>query len=272
MPNLRSRGSEVKLFRLTDIPANLHLLAQLTKRDFSLRFTGSALGLTWAVLQPLMLVGLYWFVFTKIFPGGRVRSGTVAYDYVSFLVSGLIPWLGFQEGLTRATTSIVENGPMVRRLPLKSELLVVVPNLTAMLFELIAVVLISVFLVAKGYGVWGYWVLPFALLTQLLLQLGIGWILATLFVFFRDIIQLLGFVLSIVFYLSPILYIPPPRFESFFAWNPLTPLLGLFRSAMLGSPLPEPTSIVFLLAFAIGVAAVGLWFFRQARPTLTDLI
>lgn len=269
MSNLRSRAAEVKLFRLTEISKNFHLLLQLSKRDFSIRFTGSALGFAWAVLQPLTLVALYWFVFTMIFPGAR---GSTSSDYVSFLITGLLPWLGFQEGVMRSTTAILDNGAIVRRLPLKSEILVIVPNLTAIVFEVIALALFTVVLLAKGYSVWNYWLLPFALFFQLLLQLGIGWILATLFVFFRDVVQILGFLLSIVFYLSPILYLPPARFELFFAWNPLTPLLGLFRSAMLGAPLPAGGSIVFLVVVAFAVSTAGLWFFRQARPTLTDLI
>jgi lipopolysaccharide transport system permease protein len=270
--NLESRGAEVKLLRLDDISANFHLLYQLTRRDVSVRFTGSALGFLWAILQPLTLVALYWLVFTVMIPGGRLGSTAGPSDYVAFLVSGLIPWLGIHEGIMRSTTSIVENGAVVRRLPLKSEILVLVPNLTAVAFQLIAIILFSVLVVARGHSLRSLWILPFAILLQLMLQAGIGLILATLFVFFRDVVQILGFFLSIVFYLSPILYLPPERFANFFLWNPLTPLLGLFRSAMLDAPLPEGGSIVFLLVVAIAVTCSGLWLFRQARPTLTDLI
>src|SRR5687768_17261062 len=122
---------------------NLHLLLELVRRDFSTRFTGSALGVVWAVLQPLSLVVLYWFVFTVIFPatgGGKFRAADLAggeSSYAIFLIAGLIPWLGFNEGILRGTTSIVENGTLVRRLTFRSELLVVVPNVSAMIFELI---------------------------------------------------------------------------------------------------------------------------------------
>src|SRR6266568_1694960 len=96
---------------------NLNLLRELVKRDFNARFTGSALGVVWAVLQPLSLVVLYWFVFTFMF--SRSAGGDNNH-YIYFLISGLIPWLGINEGVTRAATSIVENAPMVRRLAFRS--------------------------------------------------------------------------------------------------------------------------------------------------------
>jgi lipopolysaccharide transport system permease protein len=103
-------------------------------------------------------------------------------------------------------------------------------------------------------------------------QVGVGWFLAATYVFFRDLTPILAFVLSVVFYLSPILYPVAGRFERFFVWNPMTPLLGLFRSALLSSAIPGAGSLVFLVAVAAAVFAGGLMFFRRAQPTLADLI
>lgn len=258
---------------------NLHLLVELVRRDFSMRFAGSALGVAWAVLQPLSLVILYWFVFTVIFPaaggGGRFRAADLAGgtgNYVLFLIAGLVPWLGFNEGVIRGTTSIVENSAMVRRLTFRSEVLVVVPNLSAILFELVGLALLFLYIGLNGGSLWGIWVLPFAILLQLMLQVGLAWILATVHVFFRDVLPILGFVLSILFYLSPILYAVPARWETFFFWNPLTPLFGLFRSAALSAPLPSAGSIVLLMVVALGAFGLGLALFRRAQPSLADLI
>jgi lipopolysaccharide transport system permease protein len=116
------------------------------------------------------------------------------------------------------------------------------------------------------------WLLPFALVLQFAMQVGIGWFLAASYVFFRDLMPILGFVLSVLFYLSPILYPVAGRFERFFVWNPMTPLVGLFRSAMLSAALPAAGSIVFLLVVAIALFTGGLLFFRRAQGTLADLI
>jgi ABC-type polysaccharide/polyol phosphate export permease len=222
----------------------------------------------WAVLQPLSLVVLYWFVFTIMIPRGPGTDG----HYIEFLICGLLPWLGLSEGITRSTSSIVENAQMVRKLSFRSELLVIVPNASAMLFEMIALVLFCIVLLVRGESLRGMWAMPLALMLQFLLQLGVGLCLAAVYVFFRDLTQIIGFVLSILFYLSPILYSVPARFADAFAWNPMTPLLGLFRHAMLLAPLPPVGSLVFLLVVASVATTGGLLFFRRAQPSLVDLV
>lgn len=252
--------------------ATLHLLRELIKRDLSARFTGSALGLAWAVLQPLSFVVLYWFVFTFLIPGGRAGAGATGDDYIYFLIAGLLPWLGLSEGLTRSTTAIVENAAIVRKLPLRSEVLVVVPNATALIFQSVGLAVFIIALATQGMPLRQLWVLPAALILQFLLQLGLGFFLAATYVFFRDVPHVVAFVLAIAFYLSPILYPVAGRFQKFFFWNPMTALLGLFRSAMLASPLPDAVSIVYLVAIAGSACAAGLMFFRRAQPSLVDVI
>jgi len=248
---------------------SIHLLVELIKRDFRSRFTGSALGISWAILQPLSFVVLYWFVFTRMIPRSP-DAGSV--EYPLFLISGLLPWLGISEGISRATPAIVENGPMVRRLTFKSEILIIVPIASAIIFELIGILLFIGYLVFLGQDLRSLWVLPFAIGLQFLLQTGIGWFLATIHVFFRDVTQILGFVLTIGLYLSPILYSGQGRYAIIFAWNPMTPLLGLFRSAMLATPLPGAGSFVYLLTVTAVLWFGGLTFFKRAQPTLADLI
>ena len=261
--------SRCQVQRVPKTYKNVHLLRELVKRDFHARFTGSALGVFWAVLQPLSLVILYWFVFTYMFSRGPAAENK---NYIDFLIAGLLPWLGLNEGIIRSTTSIVDNAPMVRRLAFRSELLVLVPNASAMIFELIALALFGGFLLVRGLPLRFVWLLPFALVVQFAAQVGLGWILAASYVFFRDLMPIIGFVLSVVFYLSPILYPVGGRFERFFVWNPMTPLLGLFRSAMLSAALPAASSIVFLVIVATALFTGGLMFFRRAQGTLADLI
>jgi lipopolysaccharide transport system permease protein len=221
------------------------------------------------VLQPLSLVILYWFVFTYLVGRGPSSDHD---GYIYFLIAGLLPWLGLNEGVMRSTTSIVDNAPMVRRLAFRSELLVVVPNASSLIFEGIALLLFLGFLLLRGNAPRLIWLLPIALLIQFSLQVGIGWFLAPTYVFFRDLLPILGFVLSVAFYLSPILYPVAGRFEKFFIWNPMTPLLGLFRSAMLSAALPGIGSLVFLLVVAMALFTGGLAYFRRAQGTLADLI
>jgi lipopolysaccharide transport system permease protein len=205
-------------------------------------------------------------MFSRVVPAGGHDN------YIYYLISGLIPWLAINEGLVRSTTAIVENGPMVRRLSLRSELLVIVPNASAIIFECVAFAIFILFLILKGGFPRMVWMLPIALVLQFSLQLGFSLMLAASYVFFRDLTQILGFMLSIIFYLSPILYSVPARFAALLVWNPLTPLLGLFRGAVLSEALPDVGSIVFLLAACSGTFVAGLLFFRRAEPVLVDLV
>jgi lipopolysaccharide transport system permease protein len=263
------RPSLPSTFRKAFVTNDFHLLRELIKRDLTARFTGSALGLFWAVLQPASMIAVYWFVFTFMIP---VRSGNGHNDYMYFLITGLIPWFGMNEGIMRSMTSIVENAPMVRRLPLRSELLVIVPNASALFFEVIALALFTA-IVAFVRGLSPQvWLLPLAVLLQLLLQTSISLLVSAAFVFFRDLSQILGFALSVVFYLSPILYPATGRFQNMFAFNPLTPLLGLFRAAVLGDPIPEVGSIVLLLIVVAAAVVASFTLFRSVQRVFVDLI
>jgi ABC-type polysaccharide/polyol phosphate export permease len=257
---------------------NLHLFRKLVYRDLTVRFTGSALGIFWAVLQPLTLVVLYWFVFTQIFRGGI--PGRTGEHYVEFLIAGLIPWLGMSEGVMRSTTSMLDNAPLIRKLPLSGTLVVLVPNASALVFQCIGLLVFMVVLAARGTLPVSAWLLPLPIVLQFVLQSGVGLILAVLHGFLRDVTQIVGFGLSVVFYLSPILYPVVARFDAFFQWNPLTPLLGLYRRALLGgipgmgsaAALPEWTSIVYLTVVALAACLAGSALMQRAQPDLVDLI
>ncbi len=271
IPRASIYGLSLRLSSPQELPPiyrDLHLLRELIRRDVNARFTGSVLGLAWAVVQPLSLVVLYWFVFTMMIPRGP-SSGD---GYIYFLISGLIPWLAISEGVIRSTTSIVENATMVRKLPFRSELLVAVPNATAMIFEAVGLFFFLLFLFVRGGHLQQLWLLPLALVLQFALQLGVGLMLAASYVFFRDLTQVLGFALSLIFYLSPILYEAKGRFGPLLEWNPITPLLGLFRSAALSAAIPEASSIVYLVTVTLGALGGGLLLFRRAQPALVDLI
>jgi lipopolysaccharide transport system permease protein len=241
----------------------------LIRRDFVARFRGSALGWIWAILHPAALIALYWLVFTRLIP----RSVAAVDDsYSDFLITGLIPWLAFNEALIRSMTSIVDNGPVVRKLALRSELIVAVPTASAIVLELIALAIFATVLIARGQLPSMIWLLPFAVAIQIVLQLGVGWILSVIYLFFRDLGQIVGFLLAVFFYLSPVLYRVTPGLERVFAWNPMTPLLGLYRSALLSEALPAAPSIVFLLIVASVMFFAGVSFFRREQGTLSDVI
>jgi ABC-type polysaccharide/polyol phosphate export permease len=200
------------------------------------------------------------------------RLGQGGGDYVYFLISGLLPWLGFNEGVVRGTTSVVENAQIVKRLPFRSELLVLVPSATAIVFEVVAILLFLALLAATGRLRGAIWILPVVLLLQLALQFGISLFLAVAYVVFRDVLPLVGFGLSVLFFMSPILFDVRPDFATFFRWNPLTPLMGLYRVGTIGGPIPSWGSLVYLAVASLLGVVLGVRLFRWAQPALVDAV
>lgn len=220
------------------------------------------------MIQPLSLIVLYSLIFTYFFtPRGFAPA---AVPYLHFLVAALLPWLGIAEGVTRSSTALVENAAILRKLPLQSELLILVPNVSALIFEMIGLALAWAILFSGGPHRPQLLVLTAALLLQFVLQTGVGFIVAVLHVHSRDVGQLLGFTLTVMMYISPILYPRSDRLAWLFDWNPVTPLVGLFRSALIGEPLPSAGSLVFLCVTAAAAFIVGLAVLRRVQPALAD--
>lgn len=252
---------------------DLSLLVRLVRRDFEARFAGSVLGLGWAIIHPLANIALYWVVFGLLLSGGRFGAGGEGDSYAKFLIAGLLPWMGFQEAVMRSSGSILENGVILKRIPFKSQILVAVPTLTALVLELSGILLFCVILLLLGHSfTWTVALVPVAILLQALLQLGLGLLLAPVVTLFRDIQQVLGFILYAVFFLSPVLYPVRAGWEILFEWNPMTPLISLFRSAMLGGPLPSGGSIVYLCVVTGVVLLGGSRLAARLGPTFVDTI
>jgi lipopolysaccharide transport system permease protein len=253
--------------------ADLSLLLRLVRRDFEARFAGSVLGLGWAIIHPLANIALYWVVFGLLLSGGRFGLGGEGDSYAKFLIAGLLPWMGFQEAVIRSSTSIVDNGVILKRIPFKSQILVAVPTVTALALEVVGLALFCVILLLMGHAfTWTLLLLPVALALQAVFQLGLGLLLAPVVTLFRDLQQVLGFVLYALFFLSPILYPVREDWKILFDWNPMTPLISLFRSAVLGGPLPSAGSFVYLGVVMAIVSIGGIRLTGKLGPTFVDTI
>lgn len=251
----------------------LFLLSELLRRDLAARYAGSFAGPLWAVLNPAVICAVYAFVFAGIMkqpaPAG-FRGG-----YVEFLLAGLLPWLGVQEAVMRATTSVSDQAHLVKKLRFPIELLVASSVGAALVIQMVGLALLTAFLVVSGRGTVRPEIFLVALAFELLLLAGPALILASLNVFFRDIAQLLPPVLMIAFWLSPILYSEeqvPRGAARFLVLNPLRDLVALFRAALFDAPLPPVGRVAAWSALLVVVGFVGARLFRRCRPSFADLL
>ncbi|HEX5720020.1 MAG TPA: ABC transporter permease [Thermoanaerobaculia bacterium] len=254
--------------------SHFFLLRELVRRDFQSRYAGSALGLAWSLVQPLWTLLLLTFVFSTVMKISPVGSRTG--HFAIFLFCGLLPWMALQEGVLRASTSITDNSSLVKKLRFPSEILVLSVVLSALLHEAIAGAIFLGVLAVLGELRWGG--LPLLLLAvplQIALTVGLGLLLGTLHVFFRDVAQVLGMILMGWFYLTPIVYpasLVPERFQAWIELNPLTALVGLYRQALLEGEVSWVPGTVSLTLTAAVLLSAGLWIFASLKPAFVDEI
>lgn len=253
---------------------HLFLLKELVKRDFQGRYAGSALGMVWSFLQPLWMLLLFTFVFSTVMKISLAGARTG--HFAIFLFSGLLPWMALQEGAMRSSTAITDNSSLVKKLRFPAEILVLAVVLAALLHEAIAAAIFLGVLAFLGeLRLGGLPVLLLAVPLQIALTLGLGLLLSSVNVFFRDIAQVLGMVLNGWFYLTPIVYPVaqvPARFQGWIQLNPLTALVELYRQAFLGGRVALVPGTAALAFAAAVLLFAGFLLFRRLKTAFVDEI
>ncbi len=244
-------------------------------RDLKARYVGSVFGPLWAILAPLLWVGIYTFVFSVVLkiPLSGEPAGV---NFPEYLLAGFLPWLAIQEGLSRSATTLSDNAVMVKKTVFPKETLVATVVLSAVVNELIGLTLYSLYLVGRGHFSprWAALAVPLLLL-QVLGTYGVGCLLAGLQVFLRDTAQVVGLSLAMMGFLTPIFYpiaIVPARFRWVVAANPLAHLVEAFRDVFFRHLLPGGASLGYLAFFAAAAAMLGSLLFAKAEPHFADLL
>jgi ABC-type polysaccharide/polyol phosphate export permease len=259
----QSRGLSAKVF----------LLKEMVVRDLRVRYAGSVLGLTWAFAQPILWMLLYTAVFGLIL---RAPLEPGFANFPEFLLGGLLPWIAFSEGISRSATALTDNAAMVKKTVFPLETLILSVVVAAVSNQVIALTLYAGFVGALGHlsAPWLLLLVP-ALLLQTLLTFGLGCLVATVAVFVRDAVHALGIGLTVLFYMTPIVYpasLAPERFRPILRANPIAHLTEWYRDAFTLHRMPEPGSVLFVSVIAVASVVLGSGLFARARPHFADLI
>jgi len=250
------------------------LLKSFVVKEISGRFEGTFAGALWAVFQPLATLVAYFFVFSVVL---RVRvsfeeNGTDS--FAIFFLSGMLPWLFFTDALNRSIGCVLDNADLITKVVFPVELLPSGKILASLLLNGAGIVLFFICLSVKGYfGI--AWVLVLGLMAfQILFTLGIAFFLSAACVFIRDIRELLGVILMIWFFATPIIYpvsMLPDPFKSFLALNPMAIFTRLYRELMLRHMVAWG-DLSQAAVLSILVCVFGMWFFMRARPAFGDVL
>jgi lipopolysaccharide transport system permease protein len=250
-------------------------LRSFVRRDLKGRYASSMFGLSWAVLQPLALLGLYTFLFGSIL---EVRLGAEAGTsaFALYLFCGMLPWLAFSDGISRCCNVLIDHSSLIKKVVFPSELLPAYVVCSALALEVAALLAFLGVCCALGRPPGWTALALFPLMgLQVLFTLGLGLALAALNVFLRDVGQVLGLVLTTWMFLTPIFYPPdrvPQKLAPLLAANPMHHLVQAYRSALLDGQLPEGGGLGFFALVAFASLALGGWFFRRSRRAFADVV
>lgn len=252
------------------------LIGSLTRRDIEQRYRGSAIGILWSLVNPLLMLCIYTFVFSSIFKMRWAALSNNPFDFALMLFSGLLLFNFFSECIGRAASLIVGNPNLVKKIvfPLHIQAWTVVG---AGLFQAVVSlgVLMVALLVIRGSIPWTALLLPLVFLPLCLLVLGCVWLISALGVFVRDIGQLVGHVVMMSMFLSPLFYpidAIPQKFQWLFYLNPLTFLVNESRKILVIGVPPDFAGLAGYSLLALVLAWLGFWFFQRARPGFSDVL
>lgn len=258
------------MFRQTD------LLLQMLSREISVNYKGSYLGVSWVVLNPLLKMGLFAFVFGVVFSARyNVIQEETGIDYAIAMFLSLSVFQVIGDSLSLGPQVVLRNTNLVKKVVFPLEILSLA-SVGASLFNfLVSVGVILIASLITGREVGGFVWLPVAVVPVAIMAVGISWFLAALGVFLRDlsqVTQLLSLVLlygSAVFYPTSML---PPAAAKLMRLNPVALAIEQTRQLVLWDRPIDLTAVTALYVFSILVGATGLWFFRRTRPTFADVV
>lgn len=256
---------------LRELLAYRELAAFFVWRDLKVRYKQTALGALWALLQPLLLMGVFTLIFSVI---ARIPSEGLPYPV--FVYAGLLPWQMFAYALNEASGSVVANERLITKVYFPRLLIPLSAVLVGVVDFVIAFALLLVLMLAFGVAPTATVVLvPLFVVLALVAALGVGTWLAALNVQYRDVRYTLPFLTQLWLLATPIVYpasaVPEP-YRALLALNPMAGVVEGFRWAMLGTPAPRVEVLVLSAAAALVVLVTGVAYFRRMERTFADVI
>jgi lipopolysaccharide transport system permease protein len=247
------------------------LLKQTTQTDIRSRYAGSLLGLVWLVLYPLLFLSCYAVIYLCIY---RLQVANLSsIDYVLLIFSGLVPFLGFAEGLSAGVSSVTNNASLIRNTLFPAELLPVKAVFMSQTTQLVGTALLLIALACTGRLTVYALLLPLVWLLQIQFMLGLVWVLSMLNVYLRDLQQMIALVILLLMMVSPIAYssdMVPAGLRPILYFNPLYYLIRTNQSILLEGCLPPWEIALGLVLVTLCSFGPGFWVFQQIKKVLAD--
>ena len=265
------------------LPAELYqnrkLIWKLAKNDFKTRFAGSYLGIVWAIVQPVVTILVYWVVFEKgLNAKAEVLANGVEAPYVLWLTAGIVPWFYFSEALSNGTTALLEYNYLVKKVVFKISILPIIKIIAATFIHGFFVLFMLLLFMVHGY-------FPDAHTLQLIyfsfclfvFVLGISYTTCSIVLFFRDLTQIIGIVLQVGMWATPILWklsMVPEQYQILFKLNPVFYIVNGYRSALLEKTWfwEDFYSTMFFWITTAVIFGIGTLIFKRLKVHFADVL
>lgn len=255
------------------------LLLQFTRQDLIDRHASSALGALWSFILPLVNILIFTLIFSNIM-GAKLQMAGLAtlghYSYSVYLITALLAWNCFASTTNRLTNIFHEKASLITKVKLSIFSLPLFVPLTETILYLISMVFFAVFLVAIGFDwtiAWLWW--PVIFLIQQLLAYALGYLFAVLSVFIRDIREMVGILMQLWFWMTPIVYVSdiiPPAWQSLLTLNPYYHIADALRDTMIAGTHPALLPLACILSAAIALLVISFWLARRLERDIRDFL
>jgi teichoic acid transport system permease protein len=256
-----------------DLLAHRRLIVQMAAYELRNRYASTAIGALWAMIQPVLLIVVFWYVATR----GLKVSFDTGTPFILLMFSGFVPWLLFADALNGATNSVTSYAYLVRKVAFPVHILPAVPVCAALFVH--AAIFALLLVILAWYGVYPrmeMFVVFYYLAALLLFLLGMGWLLSALHVFSRDVGQTVASVLTVLFWATPILW-PAHHIggwaKAALQLNPMYFIVEGYRSALLpAEPAPGGSLHLYFWGLTAMLLVLGASVFRRFEPDFADVL
>jgi ABC-type polysaccharide/polyol phosphate export permease len=245
------------------------LLKNLILKDFRIRYRNMSLGVFWSLLNPLIMLGVYTFVFTKIF------TNTVPHWSV-FILSGIVPFNFFAMAWGSATTSMVDNAGLVKRVQVPREIVPIASVLSNCLHLVFQILILLIVALVVGLHMSLSWLwLPVIWALEIMFVSGLGLLFAGINVYIRDTRYVVESINVVLFWLVPVLYpfsMIPQQYRDIYQYNPVAALVLAMREVLLDGKAPSDVLLTKLALVSFVTLAVGWFSFRRLKDRFFDYL
>jgi len=252
------------------------LTLEMAKREVTDRYLGQLFGALWAVGHPLVLMGVYIFLFVLVF---KVRIGgtrELPLDYTTYLLSGLIPWLSFQESMTKGTQAILSNANLVKQVVFPIEILPVKGAIASLIPQMVSFSFLLIYVLISHHSIpWTYSLLPLLVFLQVLGMIGISFILSAVGVYLRDIKDFVQVFSVVGMFLMPIFYLPnqvPVLFRPIIYINPFSYAIWCYQDLLYFGRFEHLWAWGVFSVLSLGVFYLGYRVFRKLKPLFGNVL